>query len=142
MGSYSKSHAFAAATVTDTGSRRLRWCQPISGTGTDRGIDQSATPDHEPEIFLQDLDPDEARRLVNIARTTKDQVGCAARGWRCPPRKEQTVRERIEEEVEVRAGLIPYQSVGQFRDGVEREVPSAPVSISRTPVDLIMPHGL
>src|SRR6266516_5131185 len=63
----------------------------------------------KPEIFLRDLDPDDARRLVKIARTTRDRVRMRRAGMalasmqgRSVPEiatmfaaKEQTVRELI-----------------------------------------------
>jgi transposase len=63
----------------------------------------------KPEIFLRDLDPDEAQRLVKIARTTKDRVRLRRAGMalssmqgRSVPEiavmfaaKEETVRELI-----------------------------------------------
>jgi transposase len=63
----------------------------------------------KPEIFLRELDPDEAQRLVKIARTSRDRVRLRRAGMalasmqgRSVPQiavmfaaKEQTVRELI-----------------------------------------------
>ena len=101
----------------------------------------------KPEIFLRELDPDEAQRLVKIARTTKDRVRLRRAGMalasmqgRSVPQiaemfavKEETIRELIKTYND--RGFSPStekHAVGRRRGSAQRPVNRSPAPPSAT----------